>query len=96
MGQVVYLCRGSGCKKRKAENKSLRQSVGGSLEIEEVRCQKICKGPVAGVEVGGTLRWFRKLDPRTDLVDLRRAIEDGCLPKKLAKKQVEKRTGKLR
>ncbi len=96
MGQVVYLCSGSGCKKRKAENKSFRKSVGASLEIEEVRCQKICKGPVAGAEVDGTLRWFRKLDARTDLVELRRAINDGRLPKGLAKKQVEKRTGKFR
>lgn len=96
MSDVVYLCRGSGCKKRKAEEKRLRQGIGDTLEIKEVRCQKICKGAVAGVEIDGTMQWFRKLNPETDLVDLRKALRGGRVPKRLAEKQVKKRMGKLR
>jgi hypothetical protein len=92
---VVFLCRGSSCRKHKGKNKTIRRGLAGDLVIEEVRCQKICKGPVVGAEVDGTLEWFRKL-AKDDLVDLRRAVGGRKLAKSLSDKRSKKRAGKLR
>lgn len=96
MGNTLYVCSGSDCKKHKSENKKLLRGLGDCLEIEHVRCQKICKGPVMGVQVDGTLHWFRKLDPKSDLAGLQKALSKGKVSKALAQKSAEKRTGKLR
>lgn len=96
MAKTIYLCRGSDCKKRKSANKRLRSGLEGTHQIEEVRCQKICKGPVVGVKVEGTLHWFRKLDVKHDLVELQKTVARDRMTKGLASKQATKRTGKFR
>ena len=56
---TVYLCTGKDCR-RSSGHEELAGSLAGDLVVE-VRCQKICKGPVAGLEVDGRLEWFRSL-----------------------------------
>jgi (2Fe-2S) ferredoxin len=65
-------------------------------EIKAVKCQKICRGPVVGVTIDGTLEWFRKVDgdkARRRLVTL---LESGRMKKALQKRRVPSRSGKQR
>ncbi len=96
MAKKLLVCNGSDCRKHKADCKRLRKSLGDDAKIEEVGCQKICKGVVAGLKVDGSLEWFRKLDPKKDSEPLRELMLEGSLSKKLAEKRVKKRAGRLR
>jgi hypothetical protein len=93
---VVYVCCGSECRGRKKARKQLCAALELVAQVEHVDCQKICKGPVAGVEVAGKLEWFadvRKEKVRRKLVTL---IEEGKLARSLQKRWVKKRSGKKR
>ena len=35
--------------------------VEAGVPVVPVRCQKVCKGPVVGVTVGGELHWLRRV-----------------------------------
>ena len=94
---TVYLCTGKDCR-RSSGHEELAGSLAGDLVVE-VRCQKICKGPVAGPEVDGRLEWFRSLrkaKARKALGRLVIARGQGPLPERLAKRRVSKRSGLLR
>jgi hypothetical protein len=93
---VVFVCCGSNCRGRKKARKELVAALELVARVEHVDCQKICKGPVAGVEVAGKLEWFsdlRKDKARRKLVTL---IEEGKLARSLQKRWVKKRSGKKR
>lgn len=96
MPVIVYVCNGSSCKKHKRKNKAIREALEGDAVIESVGCQKICKGPVVGLVVDGTLQWFRKVNAKGNLEALRKVVRGKRLPKSLAQKRVKKRKGKLR
>jgi hypothetical protein len=97
---VVYVCRGGDCTKRKAERKALVRAVGRRADVVEVRCQSICRGPVAGVEVEGRIEWFQRLrKPRSQRALAELAASGGSLaelPGRLAKRWVAKRSGRRR
>lgn len=66
-------------------------------EIEKVRCQKICKGPVIGLPVHGRMGWFKRVRGRKTLGALARLVEQdgrGDVPKPLEKRRVTKRAGR--
>lgn len=75
----------------------MRERLGVVADVSEVRCQRICKGPVAGAAVNGSLEWFERL--RSEKVQ-RRLIDliagSGRMRKSLEKRLVRKRTGKMR
>ena len=92
----AYVCYGSDCTASKQALRQLERALESVAEVKPVKCQKICRGPVVGVEVEGTLEWFRRVDkdkPRRRLVTL---LETGSLKKSLAKRRVPGRSGKKR
>lgn len=93
---AVYLCRGSSCRHHAAHD-HLRQQLHAVADVSEVRCQRICRGPVAGANVNGSLEWFERV--RSEKVQ-RRLIEwvtgIGRMRHSLEKRRVAKRAGKLR
>jgi hypothetical protein len=92
----VYVCYGSDCMASKQALRELERAVEPVADIKPVKCQKICKGPVVGVEIDGTLEWFSRVDkdkPRRRLVTF---LETGELKKSLAKRHVSGRSGKRR
>ena len=93
---LVYVCRGSDCREEKRALEKLLGALDGLAKVERVRCQKICDGPVAGTEIDGTLEWFEELDSRKLRDALRELLEKGKPPKRLQKRRVSKRRGKLR
>jgi hypothetical protein len=64
-------------------------------EIVEVPCQKICKGPVLGLEVKGKLQWFSKVRGKKKIKAVARLLCTGKCPSLLRKRRVKKRAGKL-
>ncbi len=52
----VYICCGSDCVKRAKKGGELWAVLTEHGEVVEVPCQKICKGPVVGVEIDGIKR----------------------------------------
>ncbi|MEM8608799.1 MAG: hypothetical protein AAGF92_16965 [Myxococcota bacterium] len=95
MKPTVYICSGSSCSKRKKTAKKLAAALEPVASIKRVKCQKICKGPVLGIENGAPVQWFRSCadDDEKDLV----RVAVGRKPSKsLRKKVAAKRGGKLR
>jgi (2Fe-2S) ferredoxin len=93
---IVLLCRGSDCRKRRKKRSALVDALRPVATIEEVGCQDICDGPVAGTLVEGTLEWFREVDgekARRALVEL---LVGGKLARPLRKRRVAKRAGRRR
>lgn len=67
------------------------------VEIHRVRCQDVCQGPVAGLEVDGEMRWFRRVrgkDLRKALAKLARRGGRGPVPKRLRPQRVVGRNGR--
>jgi hypothetical protein len=93
---TVYLCRGSSCSDARGE-KELRERLDQVAEVCEVRCQRICEGPVIGTEVDGVLEWFERL--RSKKVQ-RHVVEwltgAGKFRRSLRKRRVGKRAGRRR
>lgn len=91
----VLVCVGSDC--RKADGHRALRVVLDEVDVRPVSCQKICKGPVAGVEVDGRLEWFKRLrGPKSQRALLRLVRRGGPLPGRLRKRRVPKRSGRLR
>src|SRR5688500_8003030 len=94
---VAYLCTSKDCRKAKC-HAELAASLRAAGKVEDVGCQDICKGPVAGVEVGGRIEWFKRIRRHRHqeaLVDL---AADGALevPDVLRDRWVPKRGGKVK
>ena len=91
----VYICTGSDCRKRSKELRAITQGLEG-VELCAVKCQKICKGPVVGVEVQGRMEWFSKLKEFKVQEQLRHFIQTGELKKRLRARMSRSRSGKFR
>lgn len=90
---TVYVCRK--CKARRPLFDRLAAQEG--VRVEQVRCQDICKGAVAGIEVDGTMTWFRRLKGKKDgkaLAKLARRAGCGPIPKRLGDHVVVRRLGR--
>jgi (2Fe-2S) ferredoxin len=96
MPPKVLLCLGADCQKRKRKHTALAEAVRECATIEKVSCQKICKGPVAGIYVDGRLEWFRRLDSKKARKRLVELLTQEQMHKKLKKLRVKKRSGRLR
>ena len=93
---TVLVCRGKNCVERKKARQRLEQALGEVAEVERVGCQKICSGPVVGVQIEGQLEWFRRIrgsKSRRAVVEL---LAEQKLDKRLRKRRAKKRSGKLR
>lgn len=47
----------------------------GGVKVKKLGCQKICKGPVAGVKVRGRMEWFARVDRPKPMVALLRVAD---------------------
>ena len=94
---AAYVCTSKDCRKAKchAELLSALRDVG---KVEEVDCQDICKGPVAGVEVGGRVEWFKRVRKHRHQAALADLARDGTteVPAVLRDRWVPKRGGKVK
>lgn len=93
---TVFLCHGDTCRHEKGFDE-LRERLAGVADISEVRCQRICKGPVVGAAISGSLEWFERVrsdKARRQFVDL--VAGTGAPGKALLKRRVAKRSGRLR
>ncbi|MGE0795123.1 MAG: hypothetical protein AB7H43_03240 [Acidimicrobiia bacterium] len=63
--------------------------------VDEVRCQKVCKGALVGIPVAGRLEWFKDVSGRKALAGLAAIAVDGRPPSKtLRKRRVRKLSGR--
>ena len=93
---TVFVCRGSTCRHHRGYHE-LRERIGAVADVADVRCQRICDGPVIGVAVNGSLEWFERVrseKAQRQLVDL--VAGTGHLRHSLEKRRVEKRSGRMR
>jgi len=91
----VYICRGKDCRKHAGTRKLVALIEGAGLSWTPVRCQKICKAPVAGVVLNGTLEWFSKVRGKKTRRALLKAATKGKLGS-IRTHREKKRSGRLR
>lgn len=93
---TVFVCRGSKCRHRAAYPELCgRLSV--VADLADVRCQRICNGPVVGVAINGSLEWFERVSSekaQRQMVDL--VAQGGRIRRTLERRRVAKRSGRLR
>ncbi len=94
---TVLVCQGKNCvNKRKGARERLEQELGEVAEVEQVRCQKICSGPVVGVLMDGQLEWFRRIRGSKSRRAVLKLLTEEKLGKRLRKRRAKKHSGKLR
>ncbi len=90
----VWVC--AKCKNARCLTAFLKGSDG--PKVRKVGCQKICKGPVAGVEVNGQMEWFARVDEAKPMVALLRVAQSHPkrkqLPRSLERRRVTRRSGR--
>jgi hypothetical protein len=67
------------------------------VSIRRVRCQKICHGPVVGLEIDGTMEWFERVDDAKSIASLMKLARRGGrtkIPKPLRKHRLRRRSGR--
>lgn len=92
----LFVCQGKDCRKNTKQLCALRESLAGQGEIISVQCQKICKGPVAGLEINGQIEWFAKLNDEKSLGHLTLLLQSGELKNRLKRRLSLKRSSKIR
>jgi hypothetical protein len=92
----LFVCQGKDCRKKSDQLCALKDSLQGQGEIISVQCQKICKGPVAGLEIDGQIEWFSKLNDEKSLRHLGVLLQSGELKKRLKGRISLKRSSKIR
>ncbi len=91
----VRVCRGKDCRKHAGTQKICDLLDRAAIPWRSVRCQKVCKAPVVGVQGDGPVVWYSKIRGRTARQRLVELIAGGK-PKQLKRLEAKKRRGKLR
>jgi hypothetical protein len=87
----VAVCRK--CKDHECLEDFLRKRT--HADVYQVRCQKICKGPVAGIEIDGRMEWFERVGTPKAMVGLRRVIKGkSTLARSLRHRRLKKLSGR--
>ncbi len=95
--RTLFVCTGSHCRKALQKGDRLQEAVSKlPVKVTRVGCQKVCRGPVVGVAVGGRHQWFERMDSRKAIAALEALLEDDTLGKPLEKRRSRKRAGKRR
>jgi len=92
----LYVCNGKHCKKKRGGIEAVLGAADQKVERVDVRCQKICSGPVCGLKMDGRIEWFKEVDSPKSLTALQTLVESGKLKKPLRRRHVPKRSGELR
>ncbi len=93
---LVYVCRGGDCRDEKKARRKLVSTLNGHVRLRDVKCQKICRGPVVGTELDGTLEWFAEVDTGKARDAVIHLLEQGEVKKPLRKRHVKAKSGKQR
>lgn len=93
---TVFLCQGGKCREARDAHPEVETLTAAHGRVEQVRCQKVCDGPVVGIKVQGTLQWFERIDTPKSLAALADLLRTGTMEKPLRKRRCKKRAGKLR
>ena len=98
MEHAVYICTGDSCRKKKSALKKLYSALGkqDGIEFHEVRCQKVCSGPVVGIRVKGKWEWFTKIRKPRHYSAILKTLSRGRIAKRLIDRREKKRSGKCR
>jgi hypothetical protein len=96
MAPHVAVCTGKDCRREDGYDKLLRAVRAVDATVDQVPCQDICKGPVAGVELEGRWHWFAKLRTKRRRRALAETACHGRIDDALAEREVRKRRGTLR
>lgn len=95
--RTLLLCNGSHCRKALRKDDRLARCLARlPVETIPVRCQKICRSPVVGVEIDGAWQWFERMDSRKAQKALAELLLDDRLPRPLRKRRNAKRAGQRR
>ena len=92
----ILLCHAKPCRRAKGFDKLLRALGHADVRVRPVRCQDVCKGPVAGMKVRGKMRWFKSLRGKLWHTQLVSAARAGGVCEALDAQEVKKRRGKVR
>jgi hypothetical protein len=92
----VFVCGGHHCGEEHKARHALVEALQPLADVEEVGCQKICAGPVVGLEVAGRIEWYCEIDRDKRRRRLLELVQTGEAPKKLVRRWVEKRSGQKR
>jgi hypothetical protein len=93
----TFLCVGKDCRKDDG-HRELRAAILPLGKVKRVKCQDLCGGPVAGIEIDGRVEWFekvRKPRERNAVVALATGAIDR-IPGDLRSNWARKRGGKVR
>jgi hypothetical protein len=92
MARAVTVCKK--CKGHQCLIDFLKDTA--QVKVTKVGCQKICKGPVAGVPVHGRMEWFERVDKAKPMVGVARLADGGRsdIPAALEKRRIRKRSGR--
>ena len=69
----------------------------GGSSIRQVKCQKICHGPVVGLRVGGQMEWFERVQTLKEIAAIARLAKKAnptSIPKPLRKRRVKGHAGR--
>lgn len=95
--RTLLVCGGSHCRKALRKNDRLTGAVAQlPVDVTRVGCQKICHGPVIGIEVGGKLEWFERMSSKKALGALAKLVGKDTVGKPLRKRRNAERSGKIR
>ena len=93
---AVRLCRGADCQKKTKAQARLLDVLVGRVRVVPVKCQKICEGPVVGLEIDGEVEWFESLRGKEARAALVGFLEGSGVAPALKKRRVKKRSGRIR
>jgi (2Fe-2S) ferredoxin len=93
---TVLVCKGKNCRERTGARERLELELGEVAEVKRVRCQDICSGPVVGVTIDGQWEWFRRIRGSKSRRAVVKLLTEEKLGKRLRKRRVKQRSGKLR
>ena len=65
-----------GCAEKCNHGDCLEAFLAGSdgVKVKKLGCQKVCKGPVAGLKLRGHMEWFARVDQTKPMVALLRSL----------------------
>jgi hypothetical protein len=94
---TCFVCVGKDCRKANG-HEDLRAALEQHANVQLVRCQKVCKGPVAGVQVDGHLEWFGRLRKGKHRKAMAKLVRSRArrIPEELAARRDRKRRDLLR
>jgi hypothetical protein len=101
--RTLLLCSGGHCRKALRKRGDVHEALENlPVEITRVGCQKICRGPVVGVQIHDEWQWFERMSSKKALQALATFVADSEhgegteMGKPLRKRRNHKRTGRLR